>query len=117
MEGRLSVPEEYKLSHRDRPSDLGSTYRSSNQLLFTDVSGLSQEIKSASPFQNNSSMVSLPSFKGFKKIMKLEASLKKKGEDYSKLKSNFEFLEDKLKNSERIFSITESINQILAAGC
>jgi chromosome segregation ATPase len=39
-----------------------------------------------------------------KKVMKLEASLKKRGDELNKFKSNFEFLEEKLKNYERKYS-------------
>ena len=39
-----------------------------------------------------------------KKVMKLENSLKKKGEELNKFKNNFEYLEEKLKNYERKYS-------------
>jgi len=39
-----------------------------------------------------------------KKVIKLEAALKKKGDELNKFKSNFEFLEDKLKSHERKYT-------------
>ncbi len=39
-----------------------------------------------------------------KKVIKLEASLKKKGDELNKFRSNFEFLEDKLKTYERKYT-------------
>ncbi len=39
-----------------------------------------------------------------KKVMKLESALKKKGDELNKFKSNFEFLEEKLKNYERKYT-------------
>lgn len=39
-----------------------------------------------------------------KKVIKLEASLKKKGDELNKFRSNFEFLEEKLKSYERKYT-------------
>lgn len=86
-------------SHNPNESEINLMNSSSNLNLINDSSSLHK------PLYVNSGLKEFHMINALeKKIMKLEASLKKKGEDYSKLKSNFEYLEDKLKSYEKKFA-------------
>jgi hypothetical protein len=87
-------------SHNVNETDLNLMNSSSNiNLMINDSSSLHKQVYVNSGLKEFNMVNGLE-----KKILKLELSLKKKGEDYSKLKSNFEFLEDKLKNYEKKYA-------------